>query len=78
MTKSDIGTVEAVMLILSVVVTHTILSLPREMVVSTKSATIINLIFVSIIAILISYLIVKFIDFLKLFREKTLLTFQST
>ncbi len=57
MTKSKIGTLEAIMVILSIVVTHTILSLPRELTVATKSATIINLIFVSIIAIIISYLI---------------------
>ena len=59
MTKSKIGTVEAVMMILAIVVTHTILSLPREIVVTTKSAAIINLIYVSIIAIIISYLIAK-------------------
>ena len=61
MTKSKLGTLEAIMLILSIVVTHTILSLPREILVATKSATIINLIFVSIIAILFSYLVVKLI-----------------
>ena len=59
MTKSDISFTEAIMIILSIVVTHTILSLPREIVVTTKSAAIINLIFVSIIAIMISYLIAK-------------------
>lgn len=59
MTKSKIGTLEAIMLILSIVVTHTISSLPRELLVSTKSATIFNLIFVSILAIILSYLIVK-------------------
>ena len=59
MTKSKIGTVEAIMLIITIIVTHTILSLPREVTVNTQSAAIINLIFVSIIAILISYLIVK-------------------
>ena len=59
MTKSKIGTLEAIMLILSIVVTHTILSMPREILVSSKSAAIINLIFVSIIAIAISYLIVR-------------------
>ena len=62
MTKSNIGTVEAIMVILSIVVTHTILSLPREIVVTTKSAAIINLIFVSILAILISYFIVKMLS----------------
>lgn len=59
MTKSKIGTVEAIMLVLTIVVTHTISSLPREILVSSKSATIINLIFVSTLAILFSYLIVK-------------------
>lgn len=59
MTKSKIGTIEAIMLILIIIVTHTISSLPREILVSTKSATIINLIFVSILAILFSYLIVR-------------------
>ena len=59
MTKSKIGTLEAIMLILTIIVTRTISSLPRELLVSTKSATILNLIFVSILAIVISYLIVK-------------------
>lgn len=59
MTKSKIGTLEAIMLILIIVVTHTISSLPRDILVTTKSATIINLIFVSILALLFSYLVVK-------------------
>lgn len=59
MTKSKIGSVEAIMLVLTIVVTHTILSLPKEILASTKSATILNLIFVSILAIFISYFIVK-------------------
>ncbi|MCI8273958.1 MAG: GerAB/ArcD/ProY family transporter [Clostridia bacterium] len=59
MLKSKIGTFEAIMLILTIVVTHTILSLPRNLLITTKSATIINLIYVSIIAIIISYLICK-------------------
>lgn len=59
MTKSKIGTVEAIMLILTIVVTHTISSLPREILVTTKSASIINLIFVSILAILFAYFVVK-------------------
>ena len=59
MTKSKIGTIEAIMLVLTIIVTHTISSLPREILVSCKSATIINLIFVSTIAILFSYLVVR-------------------
>ena len=59
MTKSKIGTLEAIMLVLTIIVTHTISSLPREILVSTKSATIINLIFVSTLAILFSYVVVR-------------------
>ncbi len=59
MTKSKIGTIEAIMLVLTIIVTQTISSLPREILVSSKSATIINLIFVSTLAILFSYLMVK-------------------
>ncbi len=59
MTKSKIGTLEAIMLVLIIVVTHTISSLPREILVSAKSATIINLLFVSILAIIFSYFVVK-------------------
>lgn len=59
MTKSKIGTVEAIMLVLIVVVAHTILSMPRNILVSIKSSTIINLIYVSILAIAISCFIVK-------------------
>ena len=59
MTKSKIGTLEAIMMILTIVVTHTISALPRDILVTTKSASIINLIFVSILAIFISYFIVK-------------------
>lgn len=59
MQKSKIGTVEAIMLVLTIVVTHTISSLPRELLTSTKSATIINLIYVGIIAIFLAILIFK-------------------
>ncbi len=59
MTKSKIGTVEAIMLILVVIVSRTVSSLPRQVLEIGKSATIINLIYVTIIAILISFLIVK-------------------
>lgn len=59
MTSSKLNTTEAVMLILTIVVTHTILSLPRNILVLTKSATIMNLIYVSIIAFIIGYFICK-------------------
>ena len=59
MLKSKVGTVEAIMLILTIVVTHTILSLPKDILSSMKSASILNLIYVGIIAIIISYIIFR-------------------
>ena len=57
MTKSKIGTLEAIMLVLTIVVTHTISSLPREILVSTKSASLINLVVVSSLVIIFACLI---------------------
>ena len=48
-------------LFFGVFVAHTLVALPRNLVESTKSGTIINIIYVAIIAILISYLIYKLI-----------------
>mgnify|MGYP001055644444 FL=1 len=59
MLNSRIGTVEAIMLILTNIVTHTILSLPRNILSTQKSASILNLIYVGIFAIFIAYLIFK-------------------
>lgn len=59
MSSSKINTLEAITLILTIMVTHTISSLPRSILVFTKSSTIINLIYISIIAILIGYFIYR-------------------
>ena len=59
MLKSKIGTVESIMLILTIIITHTILSLSQRLLVTTKSSTIINIIYVSILAIIISYLVFR-------------------
>ncbi len=59
MSKAKIGTVEAIMIILTIVVAHTILSLPRNILTSMKSASIINLIYVSIIVVILGYLIFR-------------------
>lgn len=59
MSKTKIGTVEAIMIILTIIVAHTILSLPKNILSSMKSASILNLIYISIIAIFISYLIYR-------------------
>ena len=59
MTHSKLNTVEAISIILSIFVAHTLVSLPRNLIISTKSATIINLIYVGFIAIVLTILIVK-------------------
>ena len=59
MLKSKISTVEAIMLILNIVVIHSILSLPSNILNFQKSASILNLIYVGIIAIIISYIIFR-------------------
>ena len=59
MLNSKIGTVEAIMLILTIVISHTILSLPKTILSTTKSATIINLLYVSLIAIFLAYVIYR-------------------
>ena len=59
MSKTKIGTTEAVLIILTVIISHSILSLPRDMIVRTKSATIINIIYITLICTLLALLIVK-------------------
>ena len=59
MSKTKIGTIEAVLVILTVIISHSILSLPRDLIVRTKSATIINIIYVTIICTLFALLISK-------------------
>lgn len=59
MTKSKIGTIEAVLIILTVIISRSILSLPRDMIVRTKSATILNIIYITIICTLLALLITK-------------------
>lgn len=62
MLKYKIGTVGAVMLMLTIVVAHTLLSLPRDILVVTGSATILNLIYITAIALCISYLIYRMLS----------------
>lgn len=59
MSSSKISTFEAISLILTVLVAHSVVSLPRNIITTTKSATIINILYVGIIALLIVYLIYK-------------------
>lgn len=59
MNNSKIGTFESIMLVLSVVIIHTVLSLPKVLIDTTKSATFINLIYVSVLAFILVYIICK-------------------
>ena len=59
MVKSKITTIEAIMLVLTVSIRPSLLSLPKVLIDRTKSATLINIIYVSIIAVLIAILIYK-------------------
>ena len=59
MSKSKIGTIEAIMLILTITVIHTMLSLPHDILSMQKSASILNLIYVGFIAITIAFVIYK-------------------
>lgn len=57
MQKFKIGTLEAIMLILSIAIVHTILSLPIDILTHYRSGSILNLIYIGILALLIVYLI---------------------
>ena len=59
MNHSKIGTFEAITLILSVIIVHTVLSLPKTLLNTTNSATFINLIYVSILAIIFVIIVCK-------------------
>ena len=68
MLKYKVGTLEAVMLILTIVIVHTILSLPRDILVITRSATILNLIYITAIALCIGYVIYRLLRNFPRFR----------
>ena len=57
MTNNKIGNFEAIALILTIVINHTVLTLPKTIVSTTKSSSLINIVYVGIIAICISILI---------------------
>ena len=57
MSKLKIGTTEAVLIVLTVIIAHSILSLPRDMIVRTQSATIVNIIYITVVCTLIALLI---------------------
>lgn len=62
MNSSKINTIEAIMAVFTIIVAHTILSLQRNILSLTKSATILNLVYVSFFAISLAYLIFKLLS----------------
>ncbi|MBP3255008.1 MAG: endospore germination permease [Clostridia bacterium] len=57
MDKTKLGTFEAITLILSFVVAHTVLSLPKALVDVTKSSTLLNILYITVLAVIFVYLI---------------------
>ena len=61
MENSKITAAEAISIVLGVFVAYTLVALPRSMLESTNTATLINIIYVGIIALFITCLIYKLI-----------------
>lgn len=59
MSKSKIGTVEAIFLVLSALTPLLVISLPRTLINETKSSTLLNIIFITAICLFIAFLIYK-------------------
>ncbi len=57
MSKSKIGTIEAIALILSALAPFTVISLSRTFINETKSSALLNIIYITLICLLISYII---------------------
>lgn len=68
MSEQKIGNIEAIALILTVMVNHIILNLPKNIIQSTSSGAIINVIFISLVAFGIVYLISKLLKNFSRFR----------
>ena len=84
METSKITAAEAISIVLGIFVAYTLVALPRSMLETTKTATLINLIYVGIIALLLTFLIYKLllrfpgsdiVDIAEYLGGKTLKTF---
>lgn len=51
MTNKKIGNLEAIALVITVIVNHIILNLPKSIITSTSSGAIMNVIFIALVAI---------------------------
>ncbi len=59
MENSKITASEAISIVLGIFVSYTLVDLPRSMLEATKTATLINIVYVGIIALFITFLIYK-------------------
>ena len=59
MSRSKLGTFEAILLVLSILAPFTVISLSRTMINETKSSTLLNIIYITIICLVIAFLIYK-------------------
>ena len=57
MPDTKISTKEAIMLIISIIISHTIVTLPATLLKNSKSGVILNVIFISILALIVAYII---------------------
>lgn len=59
MNDSKVGTKEAIALILTISITHTILSVPRNLLSDIKCSILLNLAFVSLVLLGVIFIVVK-------------------
>lgn len=59
MSQSKVGTVEAIMIVLITMVSHSVLSLTRNLIDSTQSSILLNLLFVGILSLVFIFLVIK-------------------
>ncbi len=68
MANQKIGNIEAIALVITIMINHIILNLPKSIIQSTSSGAIINVIFISLAALLIAYLICQLLKNFPRFR----------
>ena len=59
MQKSKLGTIEGIIIVLSVLAPFTIMSLPKTIINETKSSSLINIVYITIICLLLVIAIYK-------------------
>lgn len=68
MSDKKIGNIEAIALIITIMVNHIILNLPKSIIQSTSSGAILNVLFISLVALGIAYLISNLLKSFPRFR----------